>query len=76
MATSIHPLSNTDKILDDIGGSDRREGRSSMVNLKPMKSAASGRYIARIIPELEGRSESIALKVPVLCVGAVDLTVQ
>lgn len=74
MATTIHPLCNSDKILDDKLGSDCREGRSALINFMPVRSAASGRYVARIMPELEGKVQSSAVKIPVACVGAVDLT--
>ncbi|XP_030754236.1 glyceraldehyde-3-phosphate dehydrogenase 2-like [Sitophilus oryzae] len=74
MATAILPLTNSDKILDDNGGSVCRESRSAIVNFLPVGSAAPGRYVSRVMPELEDKVESTAVKIPVPCVGAVDLT--
>ncbi|KAF7265800.1 glyceraldehyde-3-phosphate dehydrogenase-like isoform X2 [Rhynchophorus ferrugineus] len=76
MATAIHPISNSDKILDDITGSVCRESRSAIINFMPVRSAAPGRYVSRVMPELEGKVESTAVKIPVPCIGAVDLTVM
>ncbi|XP_050311206.1 uncharacterized protein LOC126746856 [Anthonomus grandis grandis] len=75
MATSLHPLKNHNKFLDDsCPSANLREGRSALGNFFPCTSAAPGRYVSRIMPELEGRTDSNAIKVPTVCVGAVDLT--
>ncbi|CAG9763351.1 unnamed protein product [Ceutorhynchus assimilis] len=73
MATVIHPLSNDDMLLDD-NAKSCRESRSALVNFMPAK-CQEGRYVARIMPDMEGRVGVSALKVPVACVGGLDLTV-
>ncbi|KAL1497673.1 hypothetical protein ABEB36_008595 [Hypothenemus hampei] len=75
-ALAIQPLSINDKILDDGTGSTPREGRSAMTNVIPVNSPASGRFVSRIIPELTDKIESTSIKIPIPCVGAIDLTAE
>ncbi|XP_018565854.1 glyceraldehyde-3-phosphate dehydrogenase-like [Anoplophora glabripennis] len=76
MATAFHPLNSSDKILDDPGPSNCRSSRSAIMSFSPTDATTKKEVVDKIMPELEGKTESAAIKIPVACVGGIDLTVK
>lgn len=76
MATAFHPLDSSDKILDDPGPANCRANRSAVMSFAPTEATTKRKFVDKIMPELEGRTESVAIKIPVPCVGGIDLTVK
>jgi glyceraldehyde 3-phosphate dehydrogenase len=76
-----HGLLNTvhaftaDQRLVDTPHADFRRSRHASVNIIPTSTGAA-RAIGRVIPELEGKLDGIALRVPVTDGSVLDLTVE
>ncbi len=69
--TTVHAYTNSQGIQDVIRN-DLREGRAGAENLVPMSTGAA-RAIGRVLPELNGRLDGMAIRAPVPCVSIVDL---
>ena len=69
--TTVHAYTNSQGIQDVIRN-DPREGRAGAENLVPMSTGAA-RAIGRVLPELNGRLDGMAIRAPVPCVSIVDL---
>ncbi len=74
MITTLHCPTNTQRVVD-AAHRDPRRARASQINLIPT-STNSAHAIVTIIPELEGRLESIAVRVPVFNASLIDVTLQ
>lgn len=74
MLTSIHAYTS-DQALQDTARSDFRRSRSAAENIIP-NDTDTPRWIERLIPELDGKIEGIALNVPVASGSCVDLTTR
>lgn len=74
MLTSIHAYTS-DQALQDTARSDFRRSRSAAENIIP-NNTDTPRWIERLIPELDGKIEGIALNVPVASGSCVDLTTR
>jgi glyceraldehyde 3-phosphate dehydrogenase len=72
--TTIHAYTNDQKILD-LPHSDLRRARAAAMNIIPTTTGAA-RAIALVIPELKGKFDGYALRVPTSTVSVVDFTVQ
>jgi glyceraldehyde 3-phosphate dehydrogenase len=70
LVTTIHDPTNTQVVVDR-PDSDPRRGRSALLNLIPT-STNSATAVARIVPELAGRLDSLAVRAPVLNASLVD----
>ncbi len=70
MITTIHDVTNTQTILDK-PMKDMRRARSGMVNLIPT-STGSATAITMIFPELHGKLDGIAVRVPLLNASLTD----
>jgi glyceraldehyde 3-phosphate dehydrogenase len=68
--TTLHDPTNTQVVVDR-PHKDARRARSALVNLVPT-STNSATAVTEIIPELKGRLDSIAVRVPVLNASIVD----
>jgi glyceraldehyde 3-phosphate dehydrogenase len=64
LITTIHAATNTQRVLD-AAHKDLRRARSAGENLIPT-TTGSAKAIGRIFPELEGRLNGMAVRVPVL----------
>lgn len=62
--TTIHDATNTQRVID-AAHQDKRRARAMGQNLIPT-STGSAKAITRIFPELEGRLNGLAVRVPVL----------
>lgn len=63
--TTIHNITNTQTVVDSVNAKkdDLRRARSGMVNLAPT-STGSATAIALIFPELKGKLNGLAVRVP------------
>ena len=72
--TTVHSYTNDQKILD-LPHQDLRRARAAAVSMIPTSTgAAKAIYLA--IPELKGKLDGIAIRVPTPNVSLVDLTVE
>jgi glyceraldehyde 3-phosphate dehydrogenase len=72
--TTIHSYTNDQKILD-LPHSDLRRARAAALSMIPTSTgAAKAIYLA--IPELKGKLDGVAIRVPTPNVSLVDLTVE
>ncbi len=74
MMTTIHAYT-ADQRLQDLPHKDLRRARAAADNIIPTSTGAN-RAVAEVLPELNGRFQGLAFRVPVLDVSVVDLTVQ
>lgn len=69
--TTVHAYTNDQRILD-LPHKDLRRARAAGLNIIPTTTGAT-KVIGRIIPELDGKLNGIALRVPISAVSLVDL---
>ncbi|MEE9201384.1 MAG: type I glyceraldehyde-3-phosphate dehydrogenase [Candidatus Brocadiales bacterium] len=72
LMTTIHAYTNDQKVSDMIH-SDLRRARGAAVNIIPTSTGAA-KAIGQVIPELNGKLDGIALRVPVADGSITDLT--
>lgn len=72
--TTSHSYTNDQKILD-LPHKDLRRARAAALNIIPTTTGAAS-AIGKVIPELEGRLDGIALRVPTPVVSVLDLICQ
>lgn len=72
--TTIHSYTNDQKILD-LPHSDLRRARAAAMNIIPTTTGAA-RALKLVIPEMAGKLDGYALRVPTSTVSVVDLTVE
>lgn len=63
MITTVHAYTSSQSLMD-IPTRKRRRGRSAAISIVPTTTGAA-RATAKVIPDLEGRMDGIALRVPV-----------
>lgn len=74
LMTTIHAYTNDQKILD-LPHKDLRRARSAGQNLIPTSTGAA-KAVGLVIPELKGKLNGMAIRVPTATVSLVDLTVE
>lgn len=72
--TTIHSYTNDQRILD-LPHSDLRRSRAAALNIIPTTTGAAI-AIGKVIPELEGKLDGIAIRVPTPVVSILDLIVN
>jgi glyceraldehyde 3-phosphate dehydrogenase len=72
--TTIHSYTNDQKILD-LPHSDLRRARAAAVNIIPTSTGAA-RALKLVIPDMAGRLDGYALRVPTPTVSVIDLTAE
>ena len=72
--TTIHSYTSSQPILDAKHKKDPRKGRSGAVNLVPTTTGAA-KAISKVLPNLSGKMNGQAIRVPTPDVSMVDLTV-
>ncbi|MFP8877957.1 MAG: type I glyceraldehyde-3-phosphate dehydrogenase [Myxococcota bacterium] len=72
--TTIHAYTN-DQVTQDSPHSDLRRARAAAVSMIPTSTGAA-KAIALVMPELEGRLDGYAMRVPTSDVSVVDLSVK
>ena len=73
LMTTIHAYTNDQKI-HDMAHSDLRRARAAALSMIPTSTGAA-KAIALVMPELKGKLDGFAIRVPTPNVSAVDLTV-
>ena len=74
LMTTIHSYTNDQKILD-LPHSDLRRARAAAVSMIPTTTGAA-KAIALVIPDLKGKLDGLAVRVPTPNVSLVDLVVH
>lgn len=74
LMTTIHSYTSSQPILDSKHKKDPRKGRSGATNLVPTTTGAA-KAIAKVLPNLTGKINGQAIRVPTPDVSMVDLTV-
>ena len=74
LMTTIHAYTNDQKILD-LPHSDLRRARAAAMSIIPTTTGAA-KAIALVIPDLKGKFDGYALRVPTSTVSVVDFTAQ
>ncbi|HXN22947.1 MAG TPA: type I glyceraldehyde-3-phosphate dehydrogenase [Candidatus Dormibacteraeota bacterium] len=72
--TTIHSYTNDQRLLD-LPHSDLRRARAAAINMIPSSTGAA-KALHLVIPELKGKLDGYAMRVPTPNVSVVDLTVQ
>ena len=72
LATTIHSYTN-DQVLTDVYHSDLRRARSATQSMIPTKTGAAS-AIGEVIPELKGKLDGLAVRVPVINTSLIDFT--
>jgi glyceraldehyde 3-phosphate dehydrogenase (phosphorylating) len=74
LMTTIHAYTNDQKILD-LPHSDLRRARAAAMSIIPTTTGAA-KALALVIPDLKGKFDGYALRVPTSTVSVVDFTAQ
>ncbi|MEY3002072.1 MAG: hypothetical protein RLZZ428_447 [Pseudomonadota bacterium] len=74
LMTTIHSYTSSQPILDAKHKKDPRKGRSGSLNLVPTTTGAA-KAISKVLPNLTGKLNGQAIRVPTPDVSMVDLTV-
>jgi glyceraldehyde 3-phosphate dehydrogenase len=72
LMTTVHAYTNDQKILDQIHP-DLRRARAAAMSMIPTTTGAA-RAVGEVLPELKGRLDGSAIRVPVPDVSLIDLT--
>ena len=74
LMTTIHAYTN-DQVILDFPHKDLRRARAAAINMIPTSTGAA-KAIALVLPELKGKLDGYAMRVPVPTGSATDLTVE
>ena len=74
LMTTIHAYTN-DQVLTDVRHKDLRRARSATENMIPTKTGAA-KAVGLVLPELAGKMDGFAVRVPTINVSLVDLTFE
>jgi glyceraldehyde 3-phosphate dehydrogenase len=74
LMTTVHAYTN-DQVLTDVYHSDLRRARSATQNMIPTKTGAAA-AVGLVLPELDGKLDGFAVRVPTINVSLVDLTFE
>ena len=72
--TTIHAFTN-DQVLTDVAHADLRRARSATQSMIPTATGAA-RAVGLVLPQLAGRLDGFAMRVPTLNVSVVDLVFE
>ncbi|MEC4684312.1 MAG: type I glyceraldehyde-3-phosphate dehydrogenase [Nitrospirota bacterium] len=74
LMTTIHSYTNDQRILD-LPHKDLRRARAAAINLIPTTTGAA-KAVGLVLPELKGRLDGMAIRVPTPNVSLIDLVVE
>jgi glyceraldehyde 3-phosphate dehydrogenase len=74
LMTTIHAYTNDQRILD-LAHKDLRRARAAALNIIPTTTGAA-KAVALVIPDLKGKFDGFALRVPTATVSIVDFVVE
>jgi glyceraldehyde 3-phosphate dehydrogenase len=72
LMTTVHAYTN-DQVLTDVFHKDLRRARSATMSQIPTKTGAAA-AVGLVLPELDGKLDGFAMRVPTINVSVVDLT--
>lgn len=72
LMTTVHAYTN-DQVLTDVYHSDLRRARSATMSMIPTKTGAAA-AVGLVLPELNGKLDGFAMRVPTINVSVVDLS--
>ncbi len=72
LMTTIHAYTN-DQVLTDVYHEDLRRARSATMSMIPTKTGAAA-AVGLVLPDLNGKLDGFAMRVPTINVSVVDLT--
>jgi glyceraldehyde 3-phosphate dehydrogenase len=72
LMTTIHAYTN-DQVLTDVYHEDLRRARSATMSMIPTKTGAAA-AVGLVLPELNGKLDGFAIRVPTINVSLVDLS--
>jgi glyceraldehyde 3-phosphate dehydrogenase len=72
LMTTVHAYTN-DQVLTDVYHEDLRRARAAAHNMIPTKTGAAA-AVGLVLPELDGRLDGYAIRVPTINVSIVDLS--
>lgn len=73
MLTTLHSVMNDQPLIDGYHDKDLRRTRSAMQSIIPVATGLA-RGVERLLPQLSGRVQAKAIRVPTLNVSAIELT--
>jgi glyceraldehyde 3-phosphate dehydrogenase len=74
LMTTVHAITNDQRLLD-LPHADLRRARAAGYNIIPTKTGAAA-AVGKVLPELNGKLDGLALRVPVITGSIVDLSVE
>jgi len=74
LVTTVHAYTNDQRLLD-FPHNDLRRARAAALNMIPTKTGAAA-AVSKVIPELQGKFDGLAVRVPTPDVSLVDLVVH
>ncbi len=74
LMTTVHSYTNDQNLLD-LPHKDLRRARAAAVSMIPTSTGAA-KALSEVIPELKGKFDGLAIRVPTVDVSLVDLTVR
>jgi len=75
MLSTLHSVMNDQPLIDGYHHEDLRRTRSAMQSIIPV-STGLARGVERLLPQLAGRVQAKAIRVPTTNVSAIDLTIS
>jgi glyceraldehyde 3-phosphate dehydrogenase len=72
LMTTVHSYTN-DQVLTDVYHEDLRRARAATMSMIPTKTGAAA-AVGLVLPELNGKLDGFAVRVPTINVSLVDLT--
>lgn len=73
--TTLHSVMNDQPLIDGYHHADLRRTRSAMQSIVPVATGLA-QGVERLLPELSGKVQAKAIRVPILNVSAIDLMVK
>jgi glyceraldehyde 3-phosphate dehydrogenase len=75
LMTTVHAYTSDQRLIDAPHAGDLRRSRNAATNIVPTSTGAA-KAIGQVLPELEGKLDGLAMRVPVADGSVVDLTVE
>src|SRR5690606_11058743 len=73
--TTLHSVMNDQPMIDGYHNTDLRRTRSAMQSMVPVATGLA-QGVERLLPDLAGKNQAKAVRVPILNVSAIDLIVH
>jgi glyceraldehyde 3-phosphate dehydrogenase len=75
LLTTVHAYTSDQRLIDAPHGKDMRRSRNAATNIVPTSTGAA-RAIGQVIPDLEGKLDGLAMRVPVADGSVIDMTLE